>query len=190
MSLSAFMDEEEVNPHQAAWLMRDWDKVEELTKEFTKNSENELFEVLNQLNQGKKRLCIAGVESYDKWYVDTAMSQHIDTIYPAYVMNLIGAGLSDQAHFDYYLNEVRSGRRTGAWAKLVEDGEQKVILKVLERIYSINTRIAMEYHQELIDLNQLDVWKKRVKPLAVSAISDVVKNKKDQKTVEKIINKW
>lgn len=190
MSLAAFFDEDEIDPHQAAWMSRDWDKVDELVKQFTKDADNEFFDVLHQINQGKKRLCIAGVESYNKWNVDVAMSQHIDTMYPAYVMNLIGSGLSDQAHFDYYCEEVRSARRVGAWAKLVEDGEEKVILKVLQRKYAINTRIAMEYHQELKDLGQLEAWKKKIKPLALSAISDVVKNKKDQKTVEKIIQKW
>lgn len=30
MSLAAFLDEEELNEHEAAWRSKDWDKIEEL----------------------------------------------------------------------------------------------------------------------------------------------------------------
>lgn len=191
MNLAAFLDGDEVlNPHEVAWRSKDWDKVDELTKEFTKSKENTLFMILDQLNNGKQRLNISGLDTYDKFFIDNAMSQHVDTMIPAYVMNLIGSKLSDQAHFDYYLQSVRKGRRTGAWAKLSEDGEEKVILRVLETIYGINTRIAMEYYEELKELNKLVEWKRKNMKIALSVLGDVVKNKTEQKKVEKIIQKW
>lgn len=66
---------------------------------------------------------------YDKYFVDNAMSQHIDTIYNAYVMNLVGGSISDQMHYNYYLNSVRKAKRFGAWAKLSEDFEEKLLSK-------------------------------------------------------------
>lgn len=190
MSLAAFLDEPELNEHEAAWRMQDWDKVEELCKQFTKDKDNFLFDVLNQLNSGKQRLVISGNEGYNKYYIDNAMSQHTDTLIPAYVMNLIGSGLPDQAHFDYYLESVRSGRRTGAWAKLSEDHEEKVIIATLKKIYGINTRVAMEYHAELIALGILDKWKVQNQPVALSVLDDVISTKADRKKVEQVIKKW
>lgn len=191
MNLATFLgDDEELNPHEVAWRSKNWDAVEELTKEFTKSKENTLFAVLDQLNNGKQRLMVSSLDSYDKFFIDNAMSQHVDTIIDAYVMNLIGSGLPDQAHFDYYLHSVRKARRMGAWAKLSEDNEQKVILRVLETIYGINTRVAMEYYEELKELNKVDEWKRKNINIALSLLGDVVKNKTEQKKVEKIIQKW
>lgn len=193
MSLSAFLDEDEsesLNPHEIAWRMRDWDAVEELTKEYSVSKENLLFKILDKINNEKTPLNIASLDVYDKYYIDNAMSQHVDTLIYAYVMNLIGYNLTDQMHFNYYLETVRKARRTGSWAKLVEDGEEKVILRVLENAYSINTRTAMEYYDTLKELNKLDEWKRKHAKVALSVLGDVVKNKTDQKKVEKIIQKW
>lgn len=192
MSLAAFLDEDEVilNSHEVAWRSSNWDAVEELTKEYTKDKENTLFMVLGEINEGKKQLTISGLDTYDKFYIDNAMSQHVDTMIPAYVMNLIGAGLPDQSHFDYYLHSVRKGRRMGAWAKLSEDQEEKVILRVLEKQYGINTRVAIEYLEELTQLDKLVEWKRKHMKIALSLLGDVVKNKADQKKVDKIIQKW
>lgn len=190
MSLAAFLDEDELNEHEAAWRSKDWDKIEELVKGYTKDKENTLFMVLDELNNGKTPLNLASLDTYDKYFIDNAMSQHIDTLIPAYMMNLVGSGLPDQAHFNYYLLSVRKGRRTGAWAKLTEDHEEKVILAVLQKKYGVNTRIAMEYAQELRDLNKIDEWKRSHMKVALSLLGDVVKNKTDQKKVESKIKKW
>lgn len=190
MSLATFLDEEDLNPHEVAWRSKDWDKVEELTKEYTKDNENTLFMLLDELHNGKQRVMLSGVDSYSKHMIDNAMSQHVDTLYPAYVMNLIGQGLPDQAHFDYYLHSVRKGKRYGAWAKLSEDFEEKVIIAILQKIYSVNTRVAMEYYEELQELNKLDEWKRKYSKMAISVLGDVVKNKTDQKKVEQKIKKW
>jgi len=190
MSLADFLDEEELNEHESAWRMKNWDKIDELVGSYKADKDNSLFDMLGQLNDGKQRVIVDHHGTYDKFFIDNAMSQHVDTIYPAYVMNLIGSGLSDQAHFDYYLEAVRKGKRFGAWAKLTEDGEEKVILAVLSKHYGINTRVAMEYHEELIALNLLDKWKRDNRNIARSLVGDVVKNKTDQKKVDKIIQKW
>ncbi|UQJ95764.1 clamp loader small subunit [Klebsiella phage CPRSB] len=147
MSLAEFLDEEELSPHESAWLSKDWDKVEELVKEYGKDKENTLFNIIDEINNGKTPLVIDDV--YDKYFVDNAMSQHIDTIYNAYVMNLVGGSISDQMHYNYYLNSVRKAKRFGAWAKLSEDFEEKIIIEILREKYSVNTRTAMEYLQEL-----------------------------------------
>lgn len=190
MSLAAFLDEPDLNEHEAAWRMQDWDKVDELCKQYTKEKDNFLFDALNQLHSGKKRLNISGNDSYDKYFIDNAMSQHADTLISAYVMNLIGSGLTDQAHFDYYLESVRASKRMGSWAKLSEDGEEKVIIATLKKIYGINTRVAMEYHAELIALGILDKWKVQNQPVALSVLDDVISTKADRKKVEQVIKKW
>lgn len=190
MSLAAFLDEDELNEHEAAWRSKDWDKIEELVKGYGKDKENTLFNILEELNSGKKPLVIAGLDTYDKYFIDNAMSQHIDTLIPAYTMNMIGSGLPDQAHFNYYLHTVRKGKRFGAWAKLTEDNEMKVILHVLQKRYGVNTRIAMEYYEELNALDKLTEWKRKNMKVALSVLTDVVKNKTDQKKVEQLIKKW
>ncbi|QPI17996.1 clamp-loader subunit [Pectobacterium phage POP12] len=191
MSLAQFLDEEELNPHEAAWRSRNWDAVDELVKEFTKNNENEMFEVLNQLNDGKKNMDVSLIDSYQKSYVDLAMSQHADTLYSAYVMNLVGHGLTNQAHYDYYLLTVRKSKRYGAWAKLVQEKtDDLIILRILEKRYFINTRVATEYRDQLIALNMMDQWKKKNKAVALALVDVVFKTKTDQKAIEKLIQKW
>lgn len=190
MSLAAFLDEPEMNPHEAAWMARDWDRVDELTKEYTKEPEKALFGILNEINDGKASLRVSSMDCYDKFYIDAALSQHVDTLYSAFVMNLVGAGLDDQAHFDYHRLSIRKGKRYGAWAKLSEDNEEKVILAVLQKNYGVNTRIAMEYHQELKDLNIIDKWKRDNRNIALAVLGNVVKNKTDHKKVEKTIKQW
>lgn len=55
MSLAEFLDEEELSPHESAWLSKDWDKVEELIKEYGKDKENTLFNIIDEINNGKLR---------------------------------------------------------------------------------------------------------------------------------------
>ncbi|QDH49142.1 DNA polymerase accessory protein [Pantoea phage Phynn] len=192
MSLAAFLDEPELNEHEAAWRSRDWDAIESLCKSYTKEKEsNFLFDVLGQLQNGKQRMIVSNNDAYSKFYIDNAMSQHIDTMMPAYVMNLVGHGLPDQAHFDYYLDSVRASKRYGAWAKLTEDHEEKVILSVLRKVYGINTRVAMEYKEEIISLGIMDKWKSENRPIALSILDDVITTKTDRGKVEKLIrNNW
>lgn len=187
MSLAEFLDEEELSPHESAWLSKDWDKVEELVKEYGKDKENTLFNIIDEINNGKTPMVID--EVYDKYFVDNAMSQHIDTIYNAYVMNLVGGSISDQMHYNYYLNSVRKAKRFGAWAKLSEDFEEKIIIEILREKYSVNTRTAMEYLQELKDLGMFEDWKRKHAKVALSLLG-IVKNKAEQKKLEKLIKQW
>ena len=104
-------------------------------------------------------------------------------------MNLVGGSISDQMHYNYYLNSVRKAKRFGAWAKLSEDFEEKIIIEILREKYSVNTRTAMEYLQELKDLGMFEDWKRKHAKVALSLLG-IVKNKAEQKKLEKLIKQW
>lgn len=190
MTLDDLMGTEPLSEHESAWKMQDWDKVAELAKEYGSNPSNDRNNIMEQLNYGKTRLNVSLMD-YSPMWIDLAMSQHVDTVISAYVMNLIGSKLNPQMHFDYYLHSVRAGKRYGSWAKYSDpDPEKLVCIKMLQKIYAIGEVYANEYYDELVDLNQLDSWKKKNKMLAVSIVHDVVKTKTEQKSLEKTILKW
>ncbi|QPI13797.1 DNA polymerase accessory protein clamp loader subunit [Serratia phage 4S] len=192
MNLLQFLDEDEaLNEFESAWLSKDWEAVDKLCEQFKEPAENELFDILNKITADKVHVNVASKESYSKFWIDNALSQHVDCIDSVYIMNLIGANMSDQDHFNYYFHSIRQGKRYGKWAKLVQDPEQQVVIALIQKRWAINQYDAMMYEEIIKAKGLMEKTLKVLKPLATKEfVASVIKQKADQTKVNKAITKW
>ena len=189
--LEQFLGEEKLNEHEIAWRSGDWDKVKQLAKQFAEKPDNPLFKLLDEITVNKNRINADENRHYDKYFVNTALSQHADCLYPVYVMNLVGHGLSDQMHFDYLQGSIRKGKRYGKWAKMTEQNDIKLIQTVLSKLYCINVDDAIDYYEIAVEKGYLDKLLKRAKPIATDElIEGVTKNKQERSRLKKLIEDW
>lgn len=192
MTLAKFFgdDEEQLNEYEIAWRSKDWDAVDKLVEQFKEPAENMLFDTMNKLTAEKVHVNVTN-RDYNKFWIDNALSQHVDCIDSVYVMNLVGSKLSDQDHFNYYFHAIRQQKRFGKWAKLVEDPEEKLILSLISKHWSINQYDAMMYRDMIISKGQMNSVLKTLKPLATKEhIASVIKTKADQTKMVKAVTKW
>lgn len=189
--MNLFEDDVQLSEHDIAWKSRDWDAVQKLADSYKEKAENELFAIMNDLTYGKQERCLAQCDNYSKHWIDNAMSQHVDCISSMYVMNLIGGGLSDQAHYNYYLHTISKGKRYGKWAKLTEDNLDKLIAKLLMSYYTINYDDALMYRKTLELKGNMPAVLKIVKPLASDElIATITKDVKERKKLKKLTLEW
>ena len=191
--LSQFFGEEEqqLNEHEIAWRSRDWEKVSELADSFAEKSDNALFKLMDHITVDKQRVNVEVNPAYNQRWINTALSQHADCVYSAYVMNLIGHKLPDQIHFDYLLQSIRQGKRYGKWAKLTEQLDEKVILIAIQKSYSVNIDDARFYLELANERGYMDKLLKRIKPYVTDELlAGVTKNKTEQKRLRKNIERW
>lgn len=193
MSLASLMGDEDVelNPHQLAWMTRDWASVQKLAEEFKVDKTNELFGLLDQITQTKEHKTLGVDSDYAKNWIDLALSQHADCMDSVYVMNLLGGGLSEQMHFNYYLATIRQGKRYGKWAKINEDLEDKCIAMLFSKRWSISLKDGYEYLALFRQKETINEVLKELKAMATeSFLKQVTSNKGDQKKLTKFIDKW
>lgn len=191
--LSQFFDEEEkqLNEHEIAWLSRDWDKVAELADTFTEKTDNVLFKLMDNITLDKQHINVEYIPEYNQRWINTALSQHADCIYSAYVMNLIGHGLPDQMHHDYLVQSVSKGKRYGKWAKLTEELDQKLVLIAISKAYIVNMDDARFYLDLANEKGYMDKLLKHIKPYATDELlAGVTKNQTERKRLKKIIERW
>lgn len=181
---------EELNPHQIAWTTRDWKAIDKLVEEYKENEENVFFQLLNALTYTKDRQNVNGVD-YSKYNVDNMMSRHPDCVYAAFMMNMFGDALPDQAHYDYYHHTIASGKRYNKGMKLNEDLENKAVIALLCKYYSVSTDTAFMYKELLENKDNLTEVKRKMKGLATeSFVKTIAKTKADQCKIIKIVEKW
>lgn len=189
--MNLFGEEEKISEHDIAWFSRDWDAVQKLADSYKEKPENELFEIMNDLTYNKKRRCVIQSSNYSKTWIDLAMSQHVDCMISVNAMNLVGNGLSDQDHYNYYLTSISKGKRYGKWAKLTQDDSRVLIIKALMLYYSINADDAEMYREILVSKNKLrEVLSKAKSMIDDNVIKSITKNVKDQKQLKNSILKW
>lgn len=178
-----------VNPHYAAWHNSDWSKVEELVAEYKDDPRNNpMFAAMDRITMKKGRC--AAPDDYDNGWMNRAFSQHADTLYSAYVMNLLASGIDEQMNFDYYYDQVQQGKRYGKWAKYNEDIEKRLILSCIAGHYKINTRDAGHYHDLAVAKGYEKKLLARVAYLAPEKIDALTKNKTEQNRLKKITEEW
>lgn len=189
--MSLFDDDEKLSEFDLAWYSKDWDAVQKLADSFKEKAENELFDIMNDITSSKNHRDLSQSDNYSKFWIDNALSQHVDCMMSVNVMNMIGAGLSDQAHFNYYLHSISQGKRYGKWAKLTEDASELLVLKVLMQYYKINSDDAVMYKTILERKNKLrDVLKKAKALVTDDFLKGVTKNAKEQKEFKKQALEW
>lgn len=187
--MSLFDDDIQFNEHQIAWYGKDWTAVQGAADTFKEKPENEFFEILGAINE--KKSCSIAQKEYSKFMVENALSQFPECLPSVYAMNLIGAGLSDQAHFNYMVASVPRGKRYGKWAKLVEDTSEVFIIKLLSKLYTINSNDALMYKKILEKNGKLSLVLKEAKGLVTDEfVKEVTKNVKEQKQFKKLALEW
>lgn len=188
--MSLFEDDDQYNEHQIAWLGKDWTKVQELSDSYKEKAENQFFTIIGSINEKQEHLNISTMD-YSKFMVENALSQHPDCMPSVYVMNLVGQGLSDQAHYNYMMASVPRGRRYGKWAKLTENIQDALILQVIMTYYKVNAIDARMYRETLEAKNKLKPALKKMKGLVTDELlKTITKNLKEQKTLKKTALEW
>lgn len=178
-------DEEVTNPHTIAWQQKDWDAVKKLSEEFAEKPENELFVVLNAINQSKERLDVNTFENYSKFTIDRMLSKHIECLDSVYIANMILSGLDDQHHFDYLRLTIPRGKRYSKNVKIDESFKDKYILKLIMAFYKVNHEHAFEYKAMLTHKGKLQEFLKDAKSLATdSFLKEITKNPKEIKVLK------
>lgn len=192
MAVSLFDDDVQLNEHEVAWKSRDFNKIQELSDSYKEKAENELFAILNDITVSKKPRNLIQSENYNKFWLDNALSQHVDCIMQVNVMNLIGSGLTDQQHYNYLLHTVPQGKRYGKWAKAEPDVVNvQLVLKLLMKYYTINADDALMYMETLKVKGSLkDVLKKTKGLVTDEFLKTVTSNVKEQKEIKKQILEW
>ena len=192
MAVSLFDDDVQLNEHEVAWKSRDFNKIQELSDSYKEKAENELFAILNDVTVSKKPRCLIQSENYNKFWLDNALSQHVDCIMQVNVMNLIGAGLTDQQHYNYLLHAVPQGKRYGKWAKAEPAAVNvQLVIKLLMKYYTINADDALMYLETLKVKGSLkDVLKKTKGLVTDEFLKTVTSNVKEQKEIKKQILEW
>lgn len=185
-----FFDDDQYNEHQLAWMARDWTAVQKCADQYKVSAETELFEILGAINESKKQLNVSQMD-YSRFMIENSLSQHADCLPAVYAMNLVGAGLSDQAHFNYMKAAVPQGRRYGKWAKLNEDINKQLVLAVIQTQYKINVYDADMYHRTMFAKGTLIPFLKKYKSLVTDdMVKAITKNAKDQKQLKKQASEW
>lgn len=192
MAVSLFDDDVQLNEHEVAWKQRDFDSVQKLADSFKEKAENELFAILDDITASKRQRNLAQSENYNKFWIDNALSQHVDCIIAVNRMNLIGAGLTDQQHFNYYLHALPQGKRYGKWAKEEQgDVNTQLVVKLLMKYHTINAADAFNYFEQYKAKGHLKEVLKRVKGLVTDDfLKTVTKNVKEQKQFKKQALEW
>lgn len=189
--MSLFEDDEQLSEFDIAWYSKDYEAIQKLADSFKEKAENELFDIMNNITSGKQARDLSQSENYSKFWIDNALSQHVDCMMAVNVMNMIGAGLSDQAHHNYYLHSISQGKRYGKWAKVTVDSSELLVLKVLMAYYQINSDDAVMYRTILEKKGKLREVLKKAKALVTDDMIKVVtKNPKEQKEFKKQALEW
>lgn len=196
MSLSALLGEPELTELQKAFYSGNVKKMKEVCQQFKPKKEQVIFEIIEELTVGKKRIEVDEIAEYDQAFINTALSQHPDLIYYAEHMNsMIGSDrqeyISNQMHFDYLWASIRRGKRARVkWAKSTTS-EDKLIIACISELYELSEIKAVEYFREF-DSKQIELVKKHSKAFATN--EEFLKTKFKQKNLiaemQSMANKW
>lgn len=181
-------DEEKLNLHQMAWYSGDSQRIKELADSYKESAESELFSILNDLNLNKSERNIAQSENYSKFAIDSYFSGSPDTVYAAYVANLLLGGLSDQAHYNYMLHAIPKGKRFIKKGKLDEDVHKSFKIALLKKIYQVSSDRAEEYYLLLTKKGLLSETLKQYQAYVTDDfLKSFTKNVKLQKELKAIL---
>lgn len=181
-------DEVQYSEHDIAWMNRDWEAVQKLADSFKEKPENEFFTVLNNINMAKQKLHVGNMDSYSKYAIDAMLSKHTDCIHAVYMSNMLLHGLSDQAHHNYLVNSIPSGKRFAKSVKLDDPIKDKFIIQLLAKFYKVNINKAIEYRSLLEHKGKLDLVLQQVKGFVTDDfVKSITKNVKEQKELKRML---
>lgn len=113
------------------------------------------FDFINSIYT-KERIDDEFIHQYQPFMVNRGMSNGIDTVVHAYIMDQIGSRLPKDMQYDYMYHAVRKGKRYNKWAK-----EPKYdYVDVLIDVFDISKQKAIDVLKRLSneELEQLTAW--------------------------------
>lgn len=174
MSL-AFLGEEQLNEHEIAWRSRDWAAVKELAKQFKVPAERSLFDIIANVTQKTGHKPVECFAEYDQHNINLALSQHISMSGYASELNQMEGYISDQMHYDYLYFSVRTVTLPRIkFAKLSEDWEYKITIRMIARHFQVSIPRAQEYLSEFSE-EQVAHLKKLFGPTITGPDSEFLK---------------
>lgn len=190
MNLNFLMgDEDQLNEHEIAWLSKDWDAVAKLADSFKEDAENTAFAIMDDITYNKTERSIANSD-YPAWFVNNALSMHTETLYPAYVMNLLSA-LPAQAQYNYLLSSVRKGRVYGKWPKLDENIDETLHIAMIMRANNVDEYTAKMYYKIMAKRGKIPEFLSKHKFLVTPAfVKTITKTAKNQNQMLKLAKKF
>ncbi|UYD57504.1 sliding-clamp-loader [Aeromonas phage B614] len=190
MNLNFLMgDDEQLNEHEIAWMSKDWDAVAKLADSFKENAENTAFKLMDDITYNKTEQTV-GNSDYPAWFVNNALSMHAETLYPAYVMNLLSS-LPAQAQYNYMLHSIRKGKVYGKWPKLNESIEEKLHIAMVKKANNVDDHTAKMYIKIMEKRGAMPAFLKQHKFLVTPAfVKTVTKTTKDQNQLLKLAKKF
>lgn len=93
---------------------------------------------------------------YQPFMVNRGLSNGIDTVVHAYIMDMYGKNLPKDMQFDYYYHAVSKGKRYNKWAK-----EDKYIHSdMIMEVYSVSKQSAIDIIKRLTDdeISLIEEW--------------------------------
>lgn len=98
-----------------------------------------LWELVQEVQTGTRNLVTLSECKYPAFMVNRALSQHIDTVMFAQMMNYYHE-LPGEYQMEFYLREVPKKKRWGKWAKA--ESYRPADLENIQETYSVNKRQA------------------------------------------------
>lgn len=190
MNLNFLMgDDEQLNEHEIAWRSQDWDVISKLADQFKEDAENTAFALMDDITYNKPERDVGNID-YPTWFINNALSMHVETIYQAYVMNLL-SNLDPQSHYNYLVSSVRKGKLYGKWPKLSESPEEKLHIAMIKSANNVDDKTAQMYVKILTKRNKLGEFLSAHKYLVTPAfVKTVVKTSKEQNQLLKLAKKF
>ncbi len=113
------------------------------------------FDFLNSIYM-KNRVSESQISQYNPFMVNRGLSNGIDTIVHAYMMDQYGSKLPKDMQYDYMYHAVRKGKRYNSWAKEPKYDSIDMIME----IYDLSKQKAIDVLQRLTeqDLSELTEW--------------------------------
>ncbi|QBX32724.1 clamp-loader subunit [Aeromonas phage Asfd_1] len=187
MNLNFLMgDDTELNEHEIAWRSNDWEAVAKLADGFKEDADNVLFNLLSDITYNKTEQNVGNLP-YDQWFINNALSQHTETIYQAYVMNLLNK-MPDQCHYNYLVTAVRQGKQYGKWAKLSVSVEEQLHIGIIKAANNVDENTAKMYLKIMEKRKTLKKFMNENKAVATPAfIKKLGKTQKDRTQLAKLV---
>ena len=107
---------------------------------------NSFFDALNSVMRTKKYWFLDPAQEYKSFFINRGLSQHLDCLLHANLMNMFWRVLTPKMHYDYCYGAIRSIKRPFLkWAKKQEERDIELVMSY----YQCNQRRAEEYLQVL-----------------------------------------
>lgn len=186
-----FSGEKALDEHSIAWMSKDWEKEQKLADSYKEPAEKTLFKIIENITFSKKPEMVNVDGDYSKFMIDNALSQYVDCLSYVNVMNLFGAGLTEQMHHDYYLMSISKEKRFSKWATYKEEVETLFIIKIIMKRSSVSYETARMYMNILKEKGTLNSFLLKNKFIITDEFyKSVTKNSKEKKLLVSIVEEW